>query len=437
MKIYATFVVYCCLCLLCPAISKAGAARYTIGQAVSAGLEANPGVAAANEMVSQARLNVKAARGYFLPSFTLQSSVSRYFQSGDVVSVDNVDRKMLSNQLAVSQTLFSGFAIVNNYAKAKIQTDAEKARLDQARLELIYSIQQDFLQLLKSREDLDTVNNELERIRSQLDASRVFYKAGFSPLGDVLKNEVELSRAETDKIKVLNSIKNYSTQLNTYLAIPFDEKIDYVGDLHKYNPVVPYDLNSAIVTALSKRPDLLLAQKSVEIAKKEAKGLSAKYYPRVTLDYAKILQRDDYKNYFYSESKQEIDTIGVNLQWNLFDGGNTTYSYKGELRHIKALEKQLDNQISGAKAIILKAFTDIEDAKKLIDVALQARKNALENYNFAAARYKIKIGTINDLLDAQYSLTRSESDIGNAYMQYHIAKAALFYNIGVENFGLN
>ena len=175
----------------------------------------------------------------------------------------------------------------------------------------------------------------------------------------------------------------------------------------------------------------------MDIARKEVKGLTAKYYPRITLDYAKIHQREDYKNYIYSESKQEIDTIGLNLQWNLFDGGSTTYSYQAELRRIKALEKQLDNQIAEAKAIILKAFTDIEDARKLIDVALKAKKNAQENYNVAAARYKIKIGTINDLLDAQYSLTRSESDIGYAYMQYHIAKAALFFNVGVENLGLN
>jgi len=73
----------------------------------------------------------------------------------------------------------------------------------------------------------------------------------------------------------------------------------------------------------------------------------------------------------------------------------------------------------------------------LIELSLNTKKSALENYNMAAARYRTRIGTINDLFDAQYNLTKSESDIGDAYMQYQVAKAALLYNIGVENIGLN
>ncbi len=406
-------------------------------QTVLAALKANPSVESARQVLEQAQMNVKAARGYFMPSFTLQSSYSRYELYGNVLTADNVNRDIFSNGLKISQPLFAGYSILSNYLKAKIQVDADNARLSIARLDLIFHIQQDFLQLLKSREDLKTVNNEIKRIESQLEASKVFYKAGLAPYNDVLKNEVELSKAHTDEIKILNLIKNQVTQLNTYRSASFDEDVEYVGDLQHFDFTVSYDENSAIATALSKRPDLFIGQMSIEIAERDAKQTFSKYYPRVTLDFSWLNQKNYYEDYIYSKTKQDSYTVGINLSWNIFDGGTTTYSYQADLRHIAALKKSLEKQAADAKADIVKSFTNIDDAKKLIGLALKAKESALENYNMADARYKTRIGTINDLFDAQYNLTRSESDINDAYMQYHVARASLFYNIGLENVGLD
>jgi outer membrane protein len=415
---------------------QAQEAQLSLEQTVEAGLEANPSVESALQVLEQSKLNVKAARGYFLPSITAQSSFSRYSLSGDALTVENLDRDIRSIGITVSQPIFAGFSLLTNYEKAQIQVDADKARLDQARLELIFNIQKDFLMLLKLREDLTTVDNEIKRIESQLDASRVFFKAGLGPHTDVLKNEVELSKAHTDKIKIQNQIKNQITQLNTYRAAPFDEAVEYVDELHNFSFAVTFDENFAISTALSKRPDLIIGKKSVEIAEKDAKSECSPYYPKVTLDYSRSQVKNDYDKYVLSKTKQNSDTIGLNLKWSLFNGGTTTYAYLSALRHTAALEKSLEKQTADAKAAIVKAFTDIEDAKKLITLSEETKKSALENYNMAVARYRTRIGTINDLFDAQYYLTRTESDISDAYMQYHTARAALFYNIGVENFGL-
>ena len=437
MKPYIVFVLFLVI-LNFPGMSRAETHRFTLDQAVTAGLEANPGVDSARQVLAQSRLMIKAARGYFLPSVNLQSSFSNYSQKGDILSVDQLDRNIFTNEVKISQTLFAGFALLSNYAKSKIQADMDTARLNQAKLDLIYHIQQNFLYLLKTRQDFNTIADQIERLKSQLAASKVFYKSGFNPHTEVLKSEVALAKAQADKVKIQNRIKNYTTQLNTYLAMPFDEDIAYEGNLHAFNSDIGYDLGSAVRTALLKRPDLTIGEKSLDIAEKEAKGTLAKYYPRVTLDYSKTKQHNDYTtDYTYSTSKQDVDSIGINLSWNIFDGGTTTYSHLGELRHITALKKALQDKTAQAKAAIVQAFTDLDDAKKLIELSLEEKKSALENYNMAAARYKTRIGSLSDLLDAQYDLSQSEFDISNAYMQYQIARASLFYNIGVENFGLN
>lgn len=435
MRMFVSMLISIFLCAA-PCAVGAESLQYSLKDAVEAGLEANPGVEATKKILEQSELNINAARGYFLPSFTLQSSISSYSQKGDVVSVDQVDQDVFSNGFKISQPLFSGFAILSNYLKSKLQADMDKAKFDQARLDLIIYIQKTFLQLLKSKEDLATVENEIVRLAAQLEASRVFYKAGIDPYTDVLKSEVELVKAQGDKIKVQNSIKNYSTQLNTYLALDFNKRVEYAGDLHDYNIFIPHDEESAIREALIKRPDLIIGRKSVDIAKKESEKAFAQYLPKITLDYSKFNQKTEYENYAYSETTRYYESIAVNLNWKIFDGGATTYTFLGELKRVGSLEKSLEDQEAAAKADIIKSFTDIEDAKKLIEISRKAKAVAKENYDMAAARYRTRIGTINDLLDAQYKLTQSESELSNAYMQYHVARATLFYNIGVENSGL-
>ena len=435
-KVYIIIVVCLMSRLSAPGFVAAQVHQYTLKQAVTTGLSANPGVDSARQVLAQSQLKIKAARGHFLPSVSLQSGFSRYSQRGDIMSVDELDRDIFSNQVKVSETLFNGFATLSNYAKSKLQAQMDKAKLAQSRLDLIYDIQRAFLSLLKANENLESVNDEITRIQSQLEESKVFFKSGFKPHTDVLKNEAALAKAHSDKIKVQNQIKNYTILLNTYLALPYDEKIAYEGNLQSYNLNVDYDIDSAVKTAKSKRPDLIVEKKALAVAEQEVRETKSQYYPRVTLDYSWIKQHNDYTNYTRSTSKQDINTIGVNLNWNLFDGGSTTYTHLGDLRHINALEKELKDKTAHATADILQAFTDIDDAQKLIELARETRKSALENYDMANARYKIRIGSLDDLLSAQHDLTQSESDISDAYAQYQIARAALFYNMGIENSGL-
>ena len=437
MNRYMLAALLCMMLLVGPWQSHASEAQYTLEEAVLAGLEANPDVESAQLMLAQSKLEVKRARGGFLPSVTFQSSYTDYNQSGDAGTVDDLDRTIATNQLTISQPLFDGLLMFKNYSQAKIQKDIDAAKLRQARLDLIYYIQEAFLQLLKAREDLTTIRDEIVRIKEQLAASKVFYDAGIGPNNDVLKNEVELSKAYTDEIKVKNRIKNYTTMLNTFLAVGLGADVAYLGDLRGYVYQIDYTEDTAMAAALDHRPDVFIEKKNLEVAKKEGGAIASRYMPTITLEYTKAFQDMDFDSKDYDDLYKKYDTIGVNLTWRLFEGGKTTYQYMGNLKRIKALEKSMETQIADAKKAIVNALTNIEDAKKWIDYSIRARKNARENYKMESERYKTGVGAIADLLMAQQRLSQAEADQSDAYMQYQIAKAALFYFMGIENAGLN
>ncbi len=418
--------------LLSPA-APAAARKLDLAATVAAGLRANPDVQSAIRVLSGSRHLVKAARGGFLPTLDLTTSFSRYSQTGDVPTVEYLDRDIFTSTVRITQPLFAGYAILSSYQKSRLQVEADAARLRQARLDLIYNIQLEFLKLLKLREDLVTANEAVERLKIQLSSATSFFKSGIGPHSDVLEAEVELSRARISVLKVKNQIRNQVVILNSFLNLPVTETVEYVGSLHDYQRTVPYDLESAFALALAQRADLVLGRKSIAIAKKDARLRFARYFPRVDLECSYQHRRNEYDNYRYNRETQDSTTVGVNLQWNLFDGGTTTYNYRSAVEHIAALEKSQEGQIAKARAAIVKAFTDIEDAAKLLDVAKKARRSAEESYRMAEARYQAHLGTMDDLFEAHFYLVRAATDISSAYMQYQSARSSLFYNIGIEN----
>ncbi len=261
-------------------------------------------------------------------------------------------------------------------------------------------------------------------------------RAGMSPRVNILQNQVELSRARQQAIRVQNSIRNAEVQLNKYLNYSPDEPIRYRGNLRDFNGVVGYTEDQAIKTALYSRPALIMAQKSVAIAFKDVDITLGEYLPTVNATYDSMKYHKDYKEERYADYSRNYWAVGLNVSWDVFTGGSTSFSYLGDKKRAKALQKEYEDAMSGAKTDVIRALLDIRAARDLISVSRKGVEAARESYNMANRRYMTHTGTITDLLDAQLKLTQAETDASQALTEYHSARSRFFYYIGQENISL-
>ena len=109
----------------------------------------------------------------------------------------------------------------------------------------------------------------------------------------------------------------------------------------------------------------------------------------------------------------------------------------GERKLLSSLEKAYEDAISTARADVIRSLLDIHAAKELITASRKGMDSATESYNMAKKRYETNTGTITELLDAQLRLTQAEEDYSQSLMEFHGARVRFFYNIGIENIGLN
>lgn len=108
----------------------------------------------------------------------------------------------------------------------------------------------------------------------------------------------------------------------------------------------------------------------------------------------------------------------------------------GERNRARALQKDYEDAMAGARTDVIKAMLDMDAARELITTTRYGVDSARENYAMSQKRYMTNIGTITDLVDAQVRLTEAERDASRALADYHSARARFYFNIGQENPGL-
>ena len=252
----------------------------------------------------------------------------------------------------------------------------------------------------------------------------------------MLQNRVELSRAQQEVIRCRNDIRNAEVQLNRYLGFPPNERVTYAGRLKDFDGTVTYTEEQAIKTALYSRPDLIVAQKSVAVAFKDVHIAMGEFLPRIDASYDDMRYSRDFDDRRYNDYTRNYWAAGINFTWDVFSGGSAVFNTLAERNRAKALQKDFEDAMAGARTDVIRAMLDMDAAKELITTTRYGVDSARENYAMSQKRYMTNIGTITDLVDAQVRLTEAERDASQALADYHSARARFYFNIGRENPGL-
>ena len=222
-------------------------------------------------------------------------------------------------------------------------------------------------------------------------------------------------------------------QLNKYLNFPPDAQIVYRGNLKDYARGISYTEEAAINTAIKCRPDLIIAQKSIEVAFKDMQISMSQYLPKIDLTYSNSQFSIDYDDPRYEDYGRHYWSAGLQFSWEIFSGGATTFDTLSQRKKAQSLQKQYEDSVSSARTDIIRSVLDMKAADELIKATHVGLSAAKESYDMANKRYTTNTGTITELLDAQLRLTQAQNDESQALNDYHAARSKFFYYIGQKN----
>ena len=298
------------------------------------------------------------------------------------------------------------------FTELDLEAIVEQIRLDTAT---------DYYNLQNSDAQVEIEKASVADAQQTLKDAQLLEKAGLGTRFDVLRAEVELAQAQQRLSTAMANQNIARRQLAETLSVSHDTDLSTADKIEEAG-TWELSLPESIVRAFKNRAELeqLLLQR--EIGEEQRTIALSQVRPTVSATANYSLDND-----FENDTIDFNDsyTVGVNLQWRLFDGGAARASARQSEKDIEIAETQFANQRNQIRFAVEQAFFGLEANKKNIGTATKEVELAEESLRLARLRFQAGVGTQTDVIEAQTQLTTARGNLLSSIIDYNQSYANL------------
>jgi outer membrane protein TolC len=439
MKVSRRFFALLVAGLAVSAQAEAATMKLSLNEALQMAREHNSSIKAARSRVSQADARIVQSMQAYLPKVKFSETFVHTTDPGA-----NLVFK-LQQEIANPQTDFAPAALNHPPAITDFQTTVEVVQplvnvdamigrsvaksarraqqfmADRAVESIELNVKKAYYGLILGRKNVAAIEQSIGIMQGYSKEASKGYKAGLLTKSDKLSTDVRLSELREQKLMMENEIRNAEDALRTMLSLKGDERIVPTGDL-----LVDAKVPSSVTNASSAgRSDLKALEAYEDVTGYQHDMARAQWLPRLN---AFAQQNWHEANLFGTEGSSW--TVGLNMQWNLFDG-MATY---GKVQEAKAQQLEAKYNYEAAKdqssMEINKARRAMITSVERVAVARKSLEEARVSFDFIGEQYRTGMAMTFELLMREGAFTYAKMRINQAKFDYCIAKSELDYFSG-------
>ncbi|MDR0824704.1 MAG: TolC family protein [Prevotella sp.] len=368
--------------------------------------------------INEAREVVNVAKNARLPEIDASLSFN-YLGDGTLLDRDfsHITKAPIPHfgnnfSVEVSQVIYSGGAISNGIAIAKLQEENAKLGLETSRNNIRFRLVGYYLDLFKQQNLLQVYEKNIEQTKQVLKDIQAKGKEGIVLQNDVTRYELLLSNLELVRTQIQNTLTILNNNLITTLGLPANVKI--VPDAKLLSQVLPIENEGYWTnTADQNSQDLKQLSLAVQMTEHQDKIIKSERLPKVALFAG---------NHLDGPITIEVPPINKNLNY-WYVGVGVSYKLSSLYKTKKSVNLN--------KFTIQRAKEQYDDAKEQIELAVksdyikyletyeqlktQQKSVELANQNYAVVsnRYKNDMALITDMLDASNAQLSAEVQLSN------------------------
>lgn len=380
-----------------------GAGALSMEEAIDKALLYSQNVERQAWLLKQAQSETQKSWGSFYPEVNL-----KYQTYGSNRSDNRGQSDSSYALLELRYNLFNGLSDRFSLQSVKALEEAQEFALEASRQDLILLVKNSYIALLKARENLKVSQESVRLLEEQKRESENFYQVGYIAKNTLLKVEVELSNA-----------KQTLLEKESALAYARRDLERYVGESVALEGLKEVGIESALETSemhlrekmWANRSELRYLAKNREAKRYEQRASASTYYPKVDLV-------GEYRSYGDSTSLGNRNgtyndrTEGrVEASWNLFNGFSDQHNQEAKRYAVLAMDSQIVETKRELELQLFEALEQYRLAQNAHEVAKLALEQAKENYRITLNRYKERMETSSELLDAELLLTKAKSSL--------------------------
>ena len=396
-------------------------------QALEITLENNFGIKIANNNLEVAKNNAGIYNSGYLPTANLKSGIDYRNNNQKIIFTDpqtgnDAERvgtgavtKSYSTTLGINYTIFDGLGRKYNYQQLKETYNLTELQAKETIENTYLQLFTVYFQIARLSENTLNLKEALTISKRRFKRTKYQYKYGQSTKLEVLNAEVDINNDSILIINATQQLSNAKRGLNVILGI--DRDVNYEVE-------TAVDFNNLMnFKALQKKTILnntALKQnkKNIAISEFNIKINKANYVPSLNFSSSYGFNRTENENLVNPFGARLINSgglnAGLNLSWNIFDGGAT----KTRVANAKiALETQqilLEQQKVTIRNSVKNTW---ENYKNQLFVLKSQEKNIQTTQNnFDRTQEKYKLGQVTSIefRQAQVNLINSKTAANNA-----------------------
>ena len=410
----------------------------TLKRAIAIALEKNRTLRQAYEDMGIAADDKAIARSLLLPFITAGYAYDRSYRQpairfGEDPATPVIFFREKEFQRAEAQlmlTIWDFGRSLGIYSQAGLGRDIADLLYERTRQQVVFQVVNAYFNVLRARRGQMIAEESLHQAQEHLKMAESFEKYGVVDRNDVLQAKVQVAEIRQMLIKAKNAVELSTSALNNVLGLNVNLTTGVVDD----TLIVPFllSLPECLQLAVDNRPEFKLVQKNIRIEEKGIQVARAAFLPRIYVAGTYNWSDDEYQRFAVKGGRLHRDNWAgeIGIQLDLFSGGKKVAEYYKARKKLAKAEEKAKQICDGITLEVKSAFLALGEARERIEVAEEAVAQAEENLRLINNKYREKVATSTDVIDAETLLTRNKQNYYTAVYDYIVGLAELECAVG-------
>ncbi|MCK5401009.1 MAG: TolC family protein [Flavobacteriaceae bacterium] len=417
MKIYIK--IYTSIVVILFSLQVSAQKILTKKEALQIALEHNYGIKVASNNVEIAKNNASIYNSGFLPSISTNAGVNYDIsnqeierQDGTVTNIDDAETKTYNASVNLNYTIFDGLGRKYDYKQLKETHNLTELQARETIESTYLQLFNIYFQIARLTENTKNLKETLDISNLRLQRAQYQYDYGQTTRLELLNAEVDVNNDSINYINTKQQFINTKRDLNIILGIQqninysVETEVDFIN-LLSYEELLTKAVENNVV--------LKQQEKNINISKYNIKSNKGSYLPTLGLTGSYGWNKSDNpSSSFLAGSVVTGFRAGLNMSWNIFDGGNTKTRVANAKIVLENQEILKQQQVETLENTLKNTSEDYFNQLFILRAQEQNVITTQNNFDRTQERYKLGQVTSIEFRQAQINLLNTQTALNNA-----------------------
>ena len=355
--------------------------------------------------IERAKADADIAVSRLYPQVNLQVSSSKNYanEAGRLSDYYGQRANLSARQAILDLASYYRFDSAR-YAAKQAESEAHLARM-QLTAQLIDS----YLEGLQSDDEMEQLWGEKEVATQQVARLLAMFQMQMAKVTDLSEATAYLQQLETRQIDVANKADAARIKLRELSGRDPGE----LAVLTRSNfPVVPYDENYWVRSALDGNPDILARTEAVKVSRSTLSSARAEHYPQLSF----LMQRNESNQDIDNLPRREfgVNVVGLELRIPIYEGGRVNATMASALAQLNIAQQQLEATRRTVERDMRLVFASAVANHARIESTTNQVNVMEQSVTAQEVGFDLGVVTVIDVLDARRRLFKARLDLAKA-----------------------